>query len=77
MSVNVPSPLAVLSATSKEPSSSVSRTRPLLAALSVGSTKTWNVDVDVAEPALPATTAAVTKTETSAAAMRLLVPPLA
>jgi hypothetical protein len=46
----------------------------LLAELIVGSTKTRNVDVDVAEPALPAAMAATENTNASAAAMRLIVP---
>jgi hypothetical protein len=49
MSTKVPPPLAVLLGTSNESSISVLSTSPLLAELSVGSTKTWNDDFEVAD----------------------------
>jgi hypothetical protein len=50
--------------------------KPLLAAVAVSLTNTWNVDFDVADPALPAAIATAENTNATANAMRLIVPPL-
>jgi len=75
MTAYEPSPLAVLSTTLNEPSSSVSSVRPVLEALVVGSTKTRNADFEVAAPALPAATAATQNANPTTKATRLLLPP--
>jgi hypothetical protein len=74
MTEYVPSPLAVFLATLNEPFSSVSSTNPLLAAVLVGSTVTSNLDFDVADPALPVTTAATENRNANTIAMRLISP---
>src|SRR5205809_2771980 len=71
-----PPPLAVFAATSNWPASSEVSVRPLLAAEVVSLTNTWNVDVDVADPALPAAMAAAENTNAAANAMRFIAPPL-
>src|SRR5947209_4572548 len=76
MIAKLPSPLAVLLATSNEPCISVSITNPLLADVSVGSTNTWNADVDVADCALPAVKKSVRPARVAANTKRRMIPPL-
>jgi hypothetical protein len=75
MTAYSPPPLAVLLATLNVPSSSVSSVKPVLEALTVGSTKTRNADLEVVAPALPPVMTETQNATTATNAKRLITPP--